>query len=446
MQNATMRDTSGKLDLSDLTLNTVALTGFSLKSLWDSMLLSRQPDESAVIFGYLFPVIVLFNAISLAFANGTTKSLITVDWLKDQRLDLGSLLAALLVLIIAGAMSVFLMHHANEGLMTLVGGEEYHAATGEFILYSLSWIPFQFCCLSLQNLARGFGLIKEASVITIAMVCVGSVFSPLLILGQGTWQGLGLNGVALSNGFIAFCICAAILLLFVGKFGVCSGRVRLAMRNLKEIPHVIWTSLASNVLVIVFIFSFTGIMSTHGADVMEGYTYLVRVEQIILVILMSVSTVAVPMVAMAHQRGQYHSVIEIVGHATRLLVKTGLALVAVFFFIVFFILAEMQTSNIGVAVMHNFASFGLIGYLFQGGLIFFGALLAIFEPRASLVLNVVRFLILGLPMMWLGNYIGGVPGLFLSVTSLNIIMFCAAAILLKRVFSIQYGTSMPIRP
>jgi len=105
----------------------------------------------------------------------------------------------------------------------------------------------------------------------------------------------------------------------------------------------------------------------------------------------------------------------------------------------------MQASSGGMAVMRNFAFFGLIGYPFQGGLIFFSGLLAIFVPKTSFLLNAVRFLILGLPMMWLGNCIGGVAGLFISIALLNIIFFFVAMRLFNRQFLARHGVSIPIR-
>jgi Na+-driven multidrug efflux pump len=445
MQNGTGIDGSGKLDVSDLTLNTVALAGFSLKSLWDAVLLSWQLDESAVIFGHLFPIIVLFNAISAAFANGTTKSLASFHWFEDKRLDLKSLFIALFVLFSAGIVAVLMIYCANDGLMALVGGQKYRNDTAEFIAYCLLWIPFQFCCLSLQNLARGFGLVKEISRMTIVIIGAGSALSPSLILGHGAWRGMGLNGVVISNALVSFCICAAILLLIFRKYRAYSGRDNWTLRTWKEIASVVSTSLASNILAIVFIFSFARIISTHGAEVMEGYAFLVRVEQVILVVLMSVTTVAVPLVAMAYRSGDYRGAAEIVDRAMWLLLRTGLALAFVFLVVVLFMTVQMQASSGGMAVMRNFAFFGLIGYPFQGGLIFFTGLLAIFVPITSFLLNAVRFLIVGLPMMWFGNRIGGVAGLFISIALLNIIFFFVAMRLFNRQFLSRHGVSIPIR-
>jgi Na+-driven multidrug efflux pump len=445
MQNETSKSSPGKLDLSDLTLNTIALAGFSLKSLWDAVLLSWQLDESAVIFGYLFPIIVLFNAISTAFANGTTKSLVSFRWLEDKRLDLKSLRIALFVLCGAGMVAVLIIYCANDALMALVGGGKYRNDTAEFIVFCLLWIPFQFCCLSLQNLARGFGFVKEISRMTIVIIGAGSALSPLLILGHGDWQGLGLNGVVISNAFVSFCICAAILLLLVKKHRTYSGRDNWTLRTWKEITGVVLTSLASNILAIVFIFSFARIMSTHGAEVMEGYAFLVRVEQVILVVLMSVTTVAVPSVAMAYRSGDFQGAAEIVDRAMWLLLRTGLTLAVVFLLVVLFMIVQMPTSSDGMAVMRYFALFGLIGYPFQGGLIFFSGLFAIFLPKTSFLLNIIRFLILGLPLMWLGNRIGGVAGLFVSIALLNIIFFFIAMRLFNKQFLARHGVSISIR-
>jgi Na+-driven multidrug efflux pump len=445
MQNETRKGSPGKLDVPDLTLNTIALAGFSLKSLWDAVLLSWQLDESAVIFGHLFPIIVLFNAISTAFANGTTQSLVSFRWLEDKRLDLNSLFIALSVLCGAGMVAVLTIYSANDGLMRLVGGEKYRNDAADFIACCLLWVPFQFCCLSLQNLARGFGLVKEISRLTIVITGAGSALSPLLILGNGGWPGLGLNGVVLSNAFVSFCISAAILLLLVRKFRTSSGHDNWSLRTCKEISSVVLTSLASNILAIVFIFSFARIMSTHGAEVMEGYAFLVRVEQVILVVLMSVTTVAVPLVAMAYRSGDFHGVAEIVDRAMWLLLRTGLALAFVFLLVVLFMILQMHTSSGSMVVMRNFAAFGLIGYPFQGGLIFFTGLLAIFLPKTSFFLNAVRFLILGLPMMWLGNRVGGVAGLFISIAFLNIVFFFVAMRLFNKQFLARHGVSIPIR-
>ncbi|MEY4863371.1 MAG: Multidrug export protein MepA, partial [Pseudomonadota bacterium] len=160
---------------------------------------------------------------------------------------------------------------------------------------------------TLASVVRGTGNMRVPSLTIILTALLQIPLGIVLGLGWGSFQGLGMVGVAIGH-IIATGVGVAYFLWFLmsGK-----GRLKLAVRGVSlqremaiDILKVGAVALASPLQSVLAVLIFTGLVARLGVEALAGYSIGQRLEFLLIPISFGIGVAAVPMVGMAMGAGQ----------------------------------------------------------------------------------------------------------------------------------------------
>jgi putative MATE family efflux protein len=160
---------------------------------------------------------------------------------------------------------------------------------------------------TLASVVRGTGNMRVPSLTIILTALLQIPLGIVLGLGWGSFQGLGMVGVAIGH-IIATGVGVAYFLWFLmsGK-----GRLKLAIRGVSlqremaiDILKVGAVALASPLQSVLAVLIFTGLVARLGVEALAGYSIGQRLEFLLIPISFGIGVAAVPMVGMAMGAGQ----------------------------------------------------------------------------------------------------------------------------------------------
>ncbi|WP_445945888.1 hypothetical protein [Shewanella sp.] len=394
---------------------------FSIKALWDSWLLELHSEISFQAFALVFPIIVFSNALVTSIANavmGTSKL-----WLHKTYIESKVLFGFIVAAIILGLLMALVLEELTRPFVYLFHAEKYLQNIHAFISSFIFWLPFQFVLTLFVQLSRNIELFRASSFIQFFSCIFGFVLSYWLISNQIFLEPL--QSVVVSNAAISILSSLGLVLLLFKKltFETNNGDIRsdlIASTGFK----IFWTTFMGQSVAVVFISYFTYLLSNKGDKVIEMLAYLVRSEQLMLMLTASYINVMLPDMLKIINSGKHLESRRYIRHASRFLLFSGI-IFSGFIFIIFYVKNNiMQVLIKESSELLLFSLIWLLGTTFQGVVIFYAQLLnVIFSPLAAIRLNFIRFLFLGGPLLFFGDYIAGGIGVVFFLMVLHISSF-----------------------
>lgn len=399
------------------------LVAILMFNLVDTFFISLLGTEALAAISYTFPVTFIVNCITMGIGIGLSTN---IGRLLGQgsannaaRFSSHGILLAVVLVIVASSIGfitiepLFLLLGAKQELIPLI--EQYMQ------VWYLT-IPLLVVPMTGNSVIRATGDTKTPAKIMMLAGIINGVLDPMLIFGYGPFPELGIQGAAISSAFS-----------WLGAL-ICSFYVLIKRVKLLAVPHFPslykdWNqilkigtpaalSTAMNPISGALLMM---MLSSHGTAAVAAYGAAQRIESILILVLMSLTSSLTPF--MAQNLGANNPTRSFAG----LFISLRFSLLFQLMIFVMMVPLSIPLSKLfsqEAAVQDLLWHYLLVvpfSYGFQGVvMMLISALNALHLPIKAFQWSFMRLFVFTLPVAWIGSEIYGIEGLFIGIAAGNI--------------------------
>ncbi|WP_308916204.1 MATE family efflux transporter [Jannaschia sp. LMIT008] len=398
----------------------------------DSYFLARLGGDALAAVGFVYPVI--FTVMSLAIglsagANAAISQAIGRGESDDHVVRIG--LHALTLGVGLGAVTALAFGLGDAGLMRLMGARG--AVLDATLEYTTVWafsFPFLVSMMLINAVFRAHGAGKRAAGVMILSSLLNVAATPLLIFGWGPVPALGVTGAALATllAQVGTCAVSGWLAWRAGILRTCGSPSKGFGGSVRTVASVGGPASLSNAIAPAGMAAVTAAVATLGASYVAGFGAATRVESLLAVPLLALSSGIGPVVGQAWGAGLTDRAAQALRQSVLFAVGYGvLAALALWLLAdpIAGAFAAGDESRAATAAYLRIVGWSLFGY----GMLVVGnaALNAMSAAGYAMAMSMVRVLVLYLPLAWLGAWAFGYAGVLGAAVIANV--FAAGAVL-----------------
>ncbi|AIL71903.1 MATE family efflux transporter [Vibrio vulnificus] len=411
----------------------VAILMFNLV---DTFFISLLGTEALAAISYTFPVTFAVNCITMGIGVGLSTSIGRLlgqgEAHQAARFTTHGLLLAVVLVALASTLGLFTV----TPLFTLLGAkEELIPLIGQYMHVWYLTIPLLVIPMAGNSAIRATGDTKTPAKIMMLAGLINGVLDPLLIFGIGPFPELGIQGAAIASAL-------SWLGALIGSFYVLIQRERLLglpqWQRLKEdwqqILKVGTPAALSNAMNPLSGAILMMMLSSHGTAAVAAYGAAQRIESILILVLMALTSALTPFMAQNFgaknpQRafqGLFVSMrfsVLFQGLVFLMMVPLSIPLAALF----------SQEQAVRDLLWHYLLvvpiSYGFLGIV----MMLVSGLNAMHQPLNAFRWSVIRLFVFTLPAAYLGSLLYDIEGLFIGIAVGNILVgLCSYLYALKQ--------------
>ncbi|MEV3809196.1 MATE family efflux transporter [Aeromonas dhakensis] len=403
-------------------LGIVAILAFNLV---DTFFIGMLGTQALAAISFTFPV--TFVVTSLAMGLGAGLSAVMGHALgqgkheEAARITTDNLfLAVLLVTLIAvaGALTIhplFRLLGASDALIDLIYD------------YMLIWyltVPMLVLPMVGNAAIRATGDTKTPSLVMTVAGLVNGVLDPLLIFGIGPFPEWGIRGAAIATSLSW--LMAMLVSLYILRHREGLLRWRLSPRpqllaHWRALLHVAVPASFTNMLNPLANAVLMTIFAGLGTEVVAAYGAASRVEALLLIVMMALSSVLAPFISQNCGAGNPARAKAALQLCMRFALLFQLAVYALTWLLAPFIADLFSDHPQVVRLIVLYLHLVPIGYGFQGMVMLLAsALNGVRASSISFLFNGLRLFVFLLPGAWLGAKLGGEQGIYLGILLANL--------------------------
>ncbi|MGL0925878.1 Na+-driven multidrug efflux pump [Vibrio vulnificus] len=411
----------------------VAILMFNLV---DTFFISLLGTEALAAISYTFPVTFAVNCITMGIGVGLSTSIGRLlgqgEAHQAARFTTHGLLLAVVLVALASTLGFFTV----TPLFTLLGAkEELIPLIGQYMHVWYLTIPLLVIPMAGNSAIRATGDTKTPAKIMMLAGLINGVLDPLLIFGIGPFPELGIQGAAIASAL-------SWLGALIGSFYVLIKRERLLglpqWQRLKEdwqqILKVGTPAALSNAMNPLSGAILMMMLSSHGTAAVAAYGAAQRIESILILVLMALTSALTPFMAQNFgaknpQRafqGLFVSMrfsVLFQGLVFLMMVPLSIPLAALF----------SQEQAVRDLLWHYLLvvpiSYGFLGIV----MMLVSGLNAMHQPLNAFRWSVIRLFVFTLPAAYLGSWLYDIEGLFIGIAVGNILVgLCSYLYALKQ--------------
>ncbi|WP_138936005.1 MATE family efflux transporter [Roseovarius arcticus] len=417
---------------------TIGILGVLSVGLADAFFLARDGATSLAAIGFVFPVITALTSLSIGLSAGTntviSQAIGRGEDAGDRRRMTLHAMALALGLSCTIALIVYLVAPHLFAAMG-AGGEVLGAILGYMRFWCLSF-PFLVTGMALNAVFRAGGRSGVAAMAMLAQALLNIGLDPMLIFGFGPIPAISMDGAGLAS-LIARMASFSGLAFFAWHAGVLQLNAAPwlgAATSIRRIVRVGAPAAMSNAINPLGMAIVTGFVATIGDTAVAGFGAATRVQGVVVVPLLALSSGIGPVVGQAWGAGDEARAKKglRITHAACAIFGLGVAALLLFSAVP---LAAIMTSGSEAqsytATYLRIASWGFLGY---GILITANAAMNA-RDRAlwSMSLSGTRIFLLYVPMTWAGLQLGGYTGMLIGAVVANLFSGWMALIAVRSV-------------
>ncbi|GIT91480.1 MATE family efflux transporter [Jannaschia pagri] len=266
----------------------------------DSYFLAKVSPEALSAVGFIFPVTTAISSLSIGLSAGAGAIISQALGRKEDDHDVTrrGLHALGLGLILAGVAAV-VFWLVDEYLLGALGAEDavLEAALRYTPVWSLSF-PFLVSMMLINAVFRAHGNGGTSAMVMVASAIVNVGTTPVFILGLGPVPELGIMGAALGT-LVAMVAGSAVAFWLAWRDGIlnpCSEPLKDLWRNVKTIAGIGGPAATSNAINPAGMALVTAAVATVGSSAVGGFGAATRVESVLAVPLLALSSGIGPVV------------------------------------------------------------------------------------------------------------------------------------------------------
>ncbi|EGR0071092.1 MATE family efflux transporter [Vibrio vulnificus] len=411
----------------------VAILMFNLV---DTFFISLLGTEALAAISYTFPVTFAVNCITMGIGVGLSTSIGRLlgqgEAHQAARFTTHGLLLAIVLVALASTLGFFTV----SPLFTLLGAKEaLIPLIGQYMHVWYLTIPLLVIPMAGNSAIRATGDTKTPAKIMMLAGLINGVLDPLLIFGVGPFPELGIQGAAIASAF-------SWLGALIGSFYVLIKRERLLglpqwprlKEDWRQILKVGTPAALSNAMNPLSGAILMMMLSSHGTAAVAAYGAAQRIESILILVLMALTSALTPFMAQNFgaknpQRafqGLFVSMrfsVLFQGLVFLMMVPLSIPLAALF----------SQEQAVRDLLWHYLLvvpiSYGFLGIV----MMLVSGLNAMHQPLNAFRWSVIRLFVFTLPAAYLGSWLYDIEGLFIGIAVGNILVgLCSYLYALKQ--------------
>lgn len=403
-------------------LGIVAILAFNLV---DTFFIGMLGTQALAAISFTFPV--TFVVTSLAMGLGAGLSAVMGHALGQGKHDEAArittdnlFLAVLLVALIALAGAL-----TTHPLFRLLGAsDELIALIYDYMLIWYLTVPMLVLPMVGNAAIRATGDTKTPSLVMTVAGLVNGVLDPLLIFGIGPFPAWGIRGAAIATSLSW--LMAMLVSLYILRHREGLLRWRLSPRpqllaHWRALLHVAVPASFTNMLNPLANAVLMTIFAGLGTEVVAAYGAASRVEALLLIVMMALSSVLAPFISQNCGAGNPARAKAALQFCMRFALLFQLAVYALTWLLSPFIAELFSDHPQVVRLIVLYLHLVPIGYGFQGMVMLLAsALNGVRASSVSFLFNGLRLFVFLLPGAWLGAKLGGEQGIYLGILVANL--------------------------
>lgn len=405
-----------------------------LFNLVDTYFISLLGTEPLAAVSFTFPVTMMIMnlAIGLSIATGAVvaRSLGQKDVAQARNWVTASLYLSFILGLVLGGIGIA----TQSTVFTWLG------ASDELIVLISDYMTWWYLgCVLLIVLVivnasiRATGNTKLPSLIMLGSACINGILDPLLIFGLGPFPKLGIQGAAIATA-ISWAVAFIVVLRYLLKkdlisLATPSGIIKQWQQLTKlGIPAALTNMLGplANGIMVAWV-------AQYGTHAIAAYGVGSRIEPLAMIVIMAFTASLPPFVGQNHGAGEDKRIEQALIKSMQFLFGWQLvvyALLVLFAEPVSQIFSDEQPVQ---TIIQSFIYIVPLTYFAMGfTLVCTATLNALHKTHLSLNINLIRLFLFYLPCAWLGQYFGGLTGLFWGCAIGNLLMGSTMLILFVR--------------
>ncbi len=406
----------------------------------DTFFVGQLGPVDLAAMSYTFPVVMIIGSISLGLGTGlsstVSRAIGSGDHHKVQRLTSDGLLLSLLIVALL----------ALVGLLTIEPLFRALGASGETLekikTYMMIWYigtPFVVIPMAGNNVIRATGDTLTPSLIMIISVVINITLDPLLIFGIGFFPEMGIAGAALATVFARFTTLVFSLYILSHREKLLTFE-RPKTMELKEN----WKNIASvgvpaglvqaiNPLSLSII---TRILSQFGDETVAGFGAASRIEMLVMMVPVSLSTVIAPFTGQNWGARNYRRIREGIRFASFISLLWGTISFGLFLLLAEPVVRLFNSNPVVISAGSDYLKIAAISYGFLGVLLNSSqAFNAMGKPLYAASVTLTKAFVLNVPLALAGAYLMGTQGVFAATFIANTAAGMLGFILVSKVVS-----------
>lgn len=389
----------------------------------EAIYLGMLGTEALAAMGFAFPLTITLFAFAGGIGSGAS-SVIARAFGAGEKEHVSLLIthAQILALGVGLTLAVLGSIYARE-IVALLGAKGVVLdLTVAYLVVYMYGVPFFLLSIVGSTLLRATGNAASPGIVMTIGSVTQIVLGPLLIFG---WLGLPELGIAGAAWAYVISRVASVLLyaILLWRDRLMTPSTKGMVQSWSEIMHVGAPAIASGLVMPFSMLVITRLLAGHGHEVVAAYNVASRVETIAHMILWSCSSSAEPLIGQnwgARQLGRVRRALYLCN--TFCLIWGVVTFVFMVSFGTFFV-SLIDDNEIVVEASRVFflcipLSIGFMGMMQVANSSFNARGL----PNPALVISLLRSLVVGVPLAYLGDLLWGYTGIFLATAICNVVV------------------------
>jgi len=395
----------------------LSMVGYNLV---DTFFVGRLGTAQLAAMSFTFPVVMAANSIALGLGVGAAAVISRAIGSKNhdevKRLTTNSLILGILVVIVLMAVGFSTM----DLVFTSLG------AKGEILVYIKEYMtvwywgmPFVVIPMIGSNAIRAAGNTLLPSIVMMVSMLINAVLDPLMIFGIGFFPRMELEGAALATVIARMTTFLASLYLLNYKFhmlAIVKPKMSELYNSWKRVLFIGFPAILNQFIPQISMGVATRIIADYGKEAVAGFGVATRIEMIAVGPLISFANT---MIAYTGQNLGAKR-IDRIEDGIKFVNKISL-LIGVLMFVIFALFGRQASiifnddpTVVSVSFMYLVvvsASYGMMGMSMCASATFS----ALHKPYSSIMVNIIRMIVIFIPLLLTGNYFYGLPGIVVSI-------------------------------
>lgn len=393
-------------------------------NLVDTFFISLIGTQSLAAISFTFPVTFGVSCISHGIGMGLSANIGRLlgqdETKKAARLSSHGILLALLLVILASSIGYLTIYPL---FSTLGAAPELLPLIKQYMQVWYLTIPLLVIPMTGNSVIRATGDTKTPAIIMMISGLINGVLDPLLIFGYGPFPELGIQGAAIASAASWLgAVIASLYILIKRERLLALPQLSEMLKDWLQILKIGTPAAFSNAMTPLCGAILMTIFASLGTKVVAAYGAAQRVESIMMIVMMSLSSILTPFIAQNMGANQPKRSFSALFIAMRFAIIFQLGL---FILIVPLSMPIASLFSQEQAVQDTLWLYLIIvpiSYGFQGiVMMMVSCLNAMHMPLKAFLWNFARLFVFTLPSVWIGSQLYGVEGLFCGIAVGNIL-------------------------
>lgn len=398
-----------------------------ISTLADTYFIARLGTHELAALTFTFPVILLVISISIGFGTGVVAVISRTVGEGDQSsvraLGTDSIVLATILTAIISLIGYFTI----DPLFRLLGAEEVvlpyiHAYMEVWYLGTV----FQIIPQVGSSVMRAHGDARTPSTLMALTAVVNAALDPILIFGWGPIPAMGIEGAAWAGNIArVFFVLAAWWVIQKGMHGLAplSFNPTRLKHSWAKLLHIALPSTATQLVQPLASGILTAIIASFGTNAVAAYGIASRIEIFAFIYIMAIAIALAPFVGQNAGAKRFDRIKEAVSFSIKFCLIGGLILTVLLAVSGRWLASRFATDPEVIRLAAFYFYVVPISYTLGGVVaVAMSTLNALALPFAASMVGLARSLFVSVPFVFIGSWLGGMEGVFLSISAASFVV------------------------